>query len=67
MDFPELASGVSISYYIPSLEEFEEWVSEQIYAQKLSAPFNCFELLVKDEENWSNPTRRKGSDDFQLL
>ena len=26
IEFTELASGVAISFYIPSLEEFEEWV-----------------------------------------
>jgi hypothetical protein len=37
-----------------------------MYAQRISSTYNCFKLQVKDEESWSC-SRRKGSDDFQVL
>lgn len=66
IEFTELANGVSVSFYIPSLEEFEIWVEELIYANRVSSPFNCFELRVKNERDWFEG-RRKSSDDFQML
>lgn len=46
MRFNELSSGVSLSFYIPSLEEFESFVAELIYSNKVANIYTCFELDV---------------------
>lgn len=42
--FEELASGVTVSFYVPSLQQFEELVAELLYAQKTAGEYCCFEL-----------------------
>lgn len=62
--FEELASGVTLSFYVGSLPQFEELVGELLYAQKTAGEYCCFELEVACPAEWAG---RKGSDDFQLL
>jgi hypothetical protein len=63
--FTELSSGLTINFYVPDFEQFQELVSEFIYADRICTPHTCFGLRV-GEGGWSE-SRRKGSDDFQLL
>lgn len=66
VEFTQLASPLAISFFIPSLEEMQDFASELLYAERVSAPYCCFRVSVAEEASWTGG-RRKGSDDFQLL
>ena len=60
-----MSSSFSLCFYFENAEEYNEWVAELVYIQRIYTPYIVFQ--TDTENNDEVEKNRKRSEDFEIL